>query len=179
MGYGRWEAIKELGRINRWSLEEIANYAKAFLRKCVALSDPEEVKNIEILLNSPTDSLSNVSGADNMDEDSKVVKKHEEVIKTEKEEKKEEEKPKTEVIVKTEEANTVSDEGKKEEKKDDGGVKKEEESTAVVNFDLDPSLCEPKFQEYLQKNARQILRFVIFTPSFPFFFLLVLPLLHL
>lgn len=124
LGYGRWQEIKTMARITRWSVHEIAMYGKAFLSKAILFAEVDDPKLIDLIQNpsvpkvDPSAPASEESTADQL-EDAPV--------------------------------------GDTDLTSPNNGEVASAETTSA-NFERDPSLCDAKFQEYLQKNAKQVIR---------------------
>ena len=136
LGYGRWQEIKTMARITRWSVQEIATYGKAFLSKVILFAEVEDPKVIDLIQNSAAP-----KGSDSDPSDAPRPATTSEELTTE---------------ANREDANVGTNTELPSSTNND-----EVETTAEissVNFERDPSLCDAKFQEYLQKNAKQVIR---------------------
>eukprot|EP00026_Physarum_polycephalum_P000102 Phypoly_transcript_00102.p1 GENE.Phypoly_transcript_00102~~Phypoly_transcript_00102.p1 ORF type:complete len:2164 (+),score=408.47 Phypoly_transcript_00102:294-6785(+) len=144
LGYGRWQEIKNMARITRWSAHEIAMYGKAFLSKVVLFAEIEDPKVIELIQNNPTaQTPTKPTDTDVLD---------------------------VPPVTPTEEPATGHGEvNQAETAAEDAELPpppappssdtvEPAPETSSVSFERDPSLCDAKFQEYLQKNAKQIIR---------------------
>lgn len=166
LGYGRWARIKAMARITRWSANEVALYGKAFLSKVIMFAEVEDPKVVELIQTAaPKEADLPGEAIDSMDID----------------------KPLPSSVPEKDDGHTISSannaegtmeygnvgesqggvganpsaEGKPAaESRSDSTLHRQEsqEQPPVLNFDRDPSLCDARFQEYLQKNAKQIFR---------------------
>lgn len=148
LGYGRWYEIKSMARITRWSPLEIAMYGKAFVSKVIMFAEVEDPKIVELIQNVPFPTRT--ASEMNTDEVQKQIEAEE--------------------PLNTSDAGSVDGSSvgatspsqptaattSSEVALDATG--KDDEDSSSINFERDPSLCDAKFQEYLQKNAKQVVR---------------------
>lgn len=139
LGYGRWHEIKAMARITRWSAAEIAMYGKAFFAKVVMFAEVEDPKIVELIQNSPT-SLK----ATETDDTAKTSDVGEDSS------------PSATTTSSNTDVDAVDATSVQPTSTMDLDAPGNDE--ASINFERDPSLCDAKFQEYLQKNAKQVVR---------------------
>jgi len=128
-GYGRWKEIQETAKLQRWSLEYIHRYCKAFLRRCAQVADMEEDQF-----------LANIVDEDEkFDLDSPKTSPAPSPVVSENEKEKE----------KTDSSRPNSPKSPR---------RAESPKPRDRSFKNDNSLKDPKFEEYLIRNVKKIQR---------------------
>lgn len=146
LGYGRWKELKTMARIIRWTPDEIALYGKAFLSKVIMFAEVDDPKVVENIQNAPVPKVDSAP-VDSNDSSGTTIEGSVETME-----------PKGSGEHQDSTQAKLGTEASKSDSSSTNTVAPAQETSQETSFDRDPSLCDARFQEYLQKNSKQIFR---------------------
>jgi chromodomain-helicase-DNA-binding protein 7 len=155
LGFGRWKEIQQRARLHRWTLPQIALYGKAFIKKYIGYTNKQDKEeDVFIAIDNSDDRENTVSDTTTTTTITTAPLSLPDIINADTTVQENKDLPLTNVesvvnTTTTEENNEPSTNGATEEV----STSKSEEP-AEESFESDPSLNDPVWNEYMERNAK-------------------------